>query len=378
MKKLFWLLLYAIPGVLYAQQKDSFEIRGRLVQVNADVIYLSFPKDGRTVTDTAHVKQDHTYVLKGATKGGEASLFLYDAISRRLSGMAPLFLSAECFEVTHTGSFANIAVSGSVAMQQYKQMLETVKRYNTKIGLLEEKVNAAKGYGKEKEAIRLQGQLNALRQEKLEVAYCSFIESYPSSPVAFYALKRYAKDIDTKKTPRLNTLYELLSPTLKATPEVQAFAADLAKKEAFNSKTVVGKEAPDFSLPDTSGKQVKLSSFRGKYVLLDFWASWCGPCRADNPNIVKAFKQYHDKGFEILSVSLDMQGARKKWLKAIYDDELAWTHVSDLQYWNSTIVSLYGIQGIPQNFLIDPEGKIIARSLRGEELDRHLKQIYNY
>ncbi len=375
MKKLFWLLLYAMPGVLHAQVKDSFEIRGLLQHVDAAVIYLSSVRDGRMVTDTAHVKEDKTYLLKGATQGGEASLLLYDHTSGRLSGMAPLFLSPECFEVTHTGAFSNITITGSVAMQQYKQINEIVKRYNPKIELLEDRVNAAKGSGKEKDVIRLQQQLKALQREKLDVAYGSFIKLHPSSPVAFYALKRYAPAIDTKETVRL---YESLSPELKATVEVQAFAHELSIKEAFDSKTVVGKEAPDFSLPDTSGRPVKLSSFRGKYVLLDFWASWCAPCRADNPNIVKAYKQYHDKGFEILSVSLDKEDARKQWLKAIYKDELTWTHVSDLKYWNSIVVPLYGIRGIPQNFLIDPEGRIIARSLRGEDLDRQLKQIYNH
>ncbi|PWV45400.1 peroxiredoxin [Chitinophaga sp. S165] len=378
MKKLFWLLLYATPGILHAQQKDSFEIRGRLLHVDADIISLSFVKDGRMINDTAHVKEDHTYLLKGASQGGEASLFMYDRTSLRLAGMAPLFLSAECFEVTHTGSFSNITVTGSVAMQQYRQMNETAKRYNARIALLEEKLNAAKGFGKEKEVIKLQQQLKALQQEKPEVTYSAFIRSNPASPVSFYALKRYAKEIDAKETARINELYELLSPELKATADAQAFAQELATKEAFDIKTVVGKEAPDFSLPDTSGNPVKLSSFRGKYVLLDFWASWCGPCRADNPNIVKAYKQYHEKGFEILSVSLDNENGRKQWLKAIYKDGLTWTHVSDLKYWNSIVVPLYGIRGIPQNFLIDPNGKIIARSLRGEDLDKQLKQIYNH
>ena len=105
-----------------------------------------------------------------------------------------------------------------------------------------------------------------------------------------------------------------------------------------------------------------------KYVLVDFWASWCGPCRVENPNVVKVFNQYKDKGFTVLGVSLDREGAKDKWMKAIHDDNLTWTHVSDLKFWNNAVAQQYGIKAIPMNLLIDPQGKIIAKNIRGEEL----------
>ena len=132
------------------------------------------------------------------------------------------------------------------------------------------------------------------------------------------------------------------------------------------------RQQPDFSLPDTAGVTVALSSFRGKYVLLDFWASWCPPCRRENPNVVKAFQAYKDKNFTILGISLDQDKAR--WLKAIQDDHLTWTHVSDLKYWDSEIPALYGVRGIPANVLLDPEGVIIARNVTGEKLWETLKE----
>lgn len=137
----------------------------------------------------------------------------------------------------------------------------------------------------------------------------------------------------------------------------------------------VGTAALDFSQADTTGAQVALSSFRGKYVLVDFWASWCGPCRAENPNVVENFKKFSEKNFTVLGVSLDEPGQKDRWMKAIKEDGLTWTHVSDLQHWNNAAARLYRIQGIPQNILVDPSGKIVAKNLRGPGLEAKLCEL---
>jgi peroxiredoxin len=151
---------------------------------------------------------------------------------------------------------------------------------------------------------------------------------------------------------------------------------EMAERIEVAKKTGVGRMAMDFTQNDTLGNPVSLSSFKGKYVLIDFWASWCGPCRQENPNVVKAFNNYKDKGFTVLGVSLDQPNAKDKWMKAIHDDNLTWTQVSDLKFWKNEVAVQYGIQAIPQNFLIDPQGKIIGKNLRGEGLNKKLEELF--
>jgi len=175
---------------------------------------------------------------------------------------------------------------------------------------------------------------------------------------------------------QVNTIVEQTAtkfPSHKGTAAIKASLAQQRKKE--EAASWVGKEAPDFAMPDINGKEVKLSSFKGKYVLVDFWASWCGPCRDENPNLVKAYNQFKDKNFTVLGVSLDRPGQKDKWLKAINDDNLTWTNISDLQWWSSPVVSLYGFEGIPFNILLDPQGKVIAEGLRGSRLEEKLGEL---
>lgn len=195
----------------------------------------------------------------------------------------------------------------------------------------------------------------------------SLVAKYPDSPVAAFYLYRYFTyqlPLDELKATRAK-----IAPALAACPYVKDLDGIIKQLENVQ----IGKVAPEFSLPDTAGVSVSLSDFRGKYVLLDFWASWCPPCRRENPNVVKAFNEYKDKNFTVIGISLDKD--KSKWMKAIADDHLTWTHLSDLKYWDSEIPALYGVRGIPANVLLGPDGVILAKNITGEDLHKTLQEV---
>jgi len=197
----------------------------------------------------------------------------------------------------------------------------------------------------------------------------AFIKLRPQSFAAMLLLNNMVTNVPAAKA---QLYYDELTGPYKQT----TYARNIVKLIEAKNVTALGKHAPEFEQPDTAGKIVKLSDFRGQYVLLDFWASWCIPCREENPNVVKAYKEFHGKGFTVLSVSLDQPGKKALWLNAIHHDQLTWTHVSDLKFWSNAVAKLYGIQAIPQNFLLDKDGKIIAINIKGAELTKKLLELF--
>ena len=197
----------------------------------------------------------------------------------------------------------------------------------------------------------------------------AFVKKYPSSYVAPLAIIRILQS--SENTAKANELFKLMTENVKKT----SLSKYLDQQLALARINPIGTVITDFSEDDTSGHKIKVSSFRGKYVLIDFWASWCRPCREENPNVVAAYHKYHEKNFTVLGVSLDQ--AKQAWLTAIKMDGLSWTHVSDLKGWGNQVATMFHITSIPQNILIDPKGKIIAKNLRGDALNEKLGELFN-
>jgi len=206
---------------------------------------------------------------------------------------------------------------------------------------------------------------NERRQQEI-----AFIKAHPDYLVSIEALQDAIGPL-----PDDILVYDKLFRGLDKTVRNSEAGRTLRKNMDGFMAVRIGVTAPLFEAPDTTGNSIRLKDFRGKYVLLDFWASWCGPCREENPHVVKAYKQFRDKGFTIIGISLDEAGKRDAWIKAIHADGLVWQHVSDLQYWNNAVAKLYSIRSIPQNFLLDPQGKIVAANLRGEALTQTLQAL---
>lgn len=200
------------------------------------------------------------------------------------------------------------------------------------------------------------------------IYYKDWVAKHAASPVSAMVLSFYLREKD------MDALQQQLN-TLKPSARQNALGKKMKHSIEAAKATAIGKAAPEFTQNDTLGKPVSLKDFKGKYVLIDFWASWCVPCRQENPAVVKAFQSFKDKNFTILSVSLDQPGAKEKWIKAIHDDGLTWTHVSDLNYWDNAVSRQYDIRSIPANYLLGPDGVILAKNLRGEELEKKLEEV---
>lgn len=365
-------LLIAAPAGLFAQDTTGFRISGHLKNIQAEWIYLSYIKDGRQTLDSAKVNNG-SYVFNGEVSENNPAT-LQDVppggIRPLPARVAKIYLTPESFAITHIDSFSNTLITGSAINADYEKIQEqTDPTYAKEIAMLP-RFQAARNANDDSTVKAIKQWVDSLDEVLDKKVYGPYAANHPHSPVAFYALQLYAANEPDAK--ELLPLFDGLNNTIRESKAGKAFR----EKLSLAAKTGIGAPAMDFTQDDTLGKPVRLSSFRGKYVLLDFWASWCGPCRAENPNVVKAYRQYHPKGFEILSVSLDRRNDKEKWMKAIHDDGLAWTHVSDLQAWNNAVAKEYGVLSIPRNFLIDPSGRIIGKDLRGNDLKEKLREIY--
>lgn len=379
MKKVSFLFLMGLPFCLQAQKK-GFELKGKVGEWNAPVktyLYYSATVNSTGIVDSAQLTNGE-FVFKGMVdEPVTATLILDEAgigLSRLNKANADYFsfyLDNEMMTISSKDSVKKAVISGSVINDESARYTAFIKSNTKKSDALQAELTATPAEKQNDPAFQasLKQQSEEAREE-LRTALKVYIGQHPSSWFSLLALSNlvYLK-ADAGET---DALYTKVSPSLKATAQGKKTAQEIAMFKA----TSIGAIAPLFTQPDTSGTQVSLAGFKGKYVLLDFWASWCMPCRIENPTLVNAYKKYHPKGLEILGVSLDGAEQRSAWLEAIRKDGLSWAQVSDLKGGDNAAAQLYGVQSIPQNYLIDPNGKIIAVSLRGEDLDKALENIF--
>ncbi len=337
-----------------AQAQQGFEIKGMVKNAPAKIL-ASLRSDGKTIaTDTI---RDGQFIFKGQLKDPGLVQIVFSSNTEGID----LFLFND--RVVIEADFSDLShakLTGSelaVDYELYKLKFNPIK---DQLNELVTKINPEKNSSKRDSLVFL----FETAKIKLVEEVNDFVKKKWKSPVSSFLLLMVSPLISD-----LETRYNELGNAAKR----GSFAKMIEQKIAIAKTNSIGTEAQEFSQKDTAGKLVSLKSFRGKYVLIDFWASWCGPCRAENPNVVAAYNQFKQKNFTVLGISLDDNKA--SWMGAIKKDQLFWTQLSDLKSWGNAVAQLYKVQSIPANLLIDPSGVIIAKNLRGEELITKLKEF---
>lgn len=374
-------ILLADPVLVQAQQRQPvFRLQGiqGAFQFPLRSAVLSYPFTGAVVQDSVQVRNGSFQFKRKLEEPLLSTIRIYidtNSTAYRTALVKPKKFTESPVFLDHEVIRVALDSSGKILVQQGKMhaaylQLQELQRENFK-----ERNRLFAAYGQfardnnEEGKKSLSPQFTALN-ERIRTIYLQYVLAHPSSPVSLFAFSKYAEGLTAPDSCLL--VLQTLSPGIRQLPG--ALALEKKIRDALNIK--VGMQAYDFTQPDRDGRPVSLSAYKGKYVLLDFWASWCAPCRQESPNLVNAYQRYKDKGFTILSVSLDRPTEKGKWLKAITDDHLeGWTHVSDLQFMENAAARLYAVEAIPQNFLVNPEGKVVAINLRGEQLAAKLREL---
>jgi peroxiredoxin len=377
MKKIFLCIVALLPLMAMAQQEpEPFEIKSTVGHLNNPArAYLIYQLGANRVIDSAQITAG-SFDFKGNILNPTPAIIVIDPFGKGLDKLDTsadnlnFYIDKGEFTITGKDSIARAQVTGSKINDDNKKLMAQLKPIMAKAQALNTEKSAASPA--QLNSAEFQNAMNT-RQKELQLEQRAvlkiFISTNPDSYLSLLAL--YSVGGPSPDPSEIDPLYNSLSDRVKNMEAARRLKSSLDALRA----TAIGTIAPDFTQNDVNGEPVKLSSFRGKYVLVDFWASWCGPCRQENPNVVKAYSKFKDRNFTIIGVSLDKPDGKSAWLAAIQNDNLNWTQVSDLKFWNNEVASLYKVTSIPANFLIGPDGKIIAKNLRGDDLENKLQEV---
>jgi peroxiredoxin len=361
MRKLILLLLVAVTLVSCESRKSNeFLITGKIEGKAPEQVYLQKSVDGDLKVLDSVLVDNGNFKFKGLIEYPE----LY-YIGLEAGKYVGFFNEPASIKITiNVDSIEKPIVEGSASDAEYRKYTGLMDQQRSVMISHYAQYNEA---AREKDSVKMKSieeQIESVENEN-KAQLINFIKENSSSFVSPFVSMRHSYELTLED---LNEIYSLLDSKVKKS----SGSLKLEERIKILENVAIGKVAPDFTMNDPDGNPVTLSSLRGNYVLVDFWASWCGPCRRENPNVVAAYKKFHDKGFEILGVSLDRE--KESWLNAIKADNLTWKHVSDLQYWNNAASQQYGVMAIPANVLLDKDGIIIGRDLRGDDLIKKLEE----
>lgn len=362
--------LLAFATAAHAQTK-SFTVAGKVAKATpGSYVYLETNSQPTRKIDSVKVEADNTFKLTHpVTDGGEVFVLNTGGgqkMALLVEGGETLNIHADGFKMdAKTGQTGKATVTGSKNMEYYDKLMVIQNDMRTKGEAAQKQYQAAMDKKDSKKMAQIEQEFGVLEKQASDKVK-TMLPEMGTSLVSLFALNFINIDSDFAIYDQLAQRFEKENPN---SPHARSLIGRVARIKGV----MVGSPAPEITLSDTTGNVVPLSSLRGKYVLIDFWASWCGPCRQENPNVVRMYNKFKDKGFTIYSVSLDQ--AKANWTRAIRNDNLTWTHVSDLKFWQSAAAQQYGVQAIPATFLLDKEGKIIAKNLRGEALEQKLEEI---
>lgn len=367
-------LLPAAPSTPPTPTPAPFVVQGYLPATTAPKAYLQYHRGTALVVDSAVITHGR-FQLHGTVDHAQQAQVLLPPAGTSYTHMveqdvATIYLEPGTIRVTGAGLPMQATVTGTPLNQENTALMAQTAPLEAQL------LAAREAWGRRPAAERadtaLQHQADAQQAQlaqRLQAVYAAYLQAHPTHPFSLFALANYEGAYPDAAS--YAALFQLLAPGLRASPQGQQMQQQIGRLQ----RTAIGAQAPDFSLPDPNGKLVKLSDLRGQYVLVDFWASWCRPCRAENPTIAKAYAAYRDKHFTVVSISLDSPTARAAWLKAIHDDGMSWPQVSELRGFHTDVAQQYAISAIPQNFLLDPQGHIVAKNLRGDALAQQLAQL---